>query len=151
MPVLTGRERWVGPFRVRDMLARCLDDGFPKPPKTGSAYLVTIKRWVSHPDERSGRLYVGGNVGASERFRTRIGDLLADAFGFFTDKTGHSSGGQSLHHWCKEHHVNPLTLYVAWVLGTDCHRCLEVRLFRELSPRLNKVAPSKCSKHSRED
>jgi hypothetical protein len=35
---------------------------------------------------------------------------------------GHSSGGQSLHKWCKERGVHPLDLHVAWVEGTACHR-----------------------------
>src|SRR4051794_19543171 len=37
----------------------------------------------------------GGTTGKSERFRTRVGDLLADLFGFYTTTTGHHSVGDT--------------------------------------------------------
>ena len=58
------------------------------------------------------------------RFRTRVGDLLIDALGFYTPETGHSSGGKHLHEWCQQNHLNPLDLYIAQnviaVSKTDC-------------------------------
>ena len=124
--MLDGSEKWIGPFQVRKMLEHCLDDSVvPKALESGSAYLVTRKDWRTAPTHESIPLYVGGNTGEAPRFRTRVGDLLADAFGFFTSKTGHSSGGTRLHHWCRENSVNPLDLYIAWIDGSGCHRCLE--------------------------
>lgn len=143
---MTGRE-WVGPFKVQELLAHCIDNTLPLPPDSGSAYLVSERSWRSEPTARCKPLYVGGNTGQSARFRTRLGDLLADAFGFFGDETGHSSGGRSLHAWCREHAVSPLGLYLAWVDHCTCHRCLELELFRELSPLLNKNAPARCKVH----
>jgi len=146
--VLAIEEKWVGPFQIRRLLELCLDDAaIPRPPESGSAYLVTRNEWRSNPTTESVPLYVGGNTGNGPRFRTRIGDLLADAFGFYGSKTGHSSGGQHVHQWCREHHVNPLDLYIAWIEGTECHRCLEGRLFRGLKPKLNRSTPSRCKSH----
>jgi hypothetical protein len=141
-------ERWVGPFQIRGLLEHCLDDAaIPRAPESGSAYLVTRNEWQSNPTAESAPLYVGGNTGTSARFRTRVGDLLADSFGFYTFERGHSSGGQHVHRWCRENQVNPLDLYIAWIEGTECHRCLEGRLFRELKPKLNRSTPSKCKRH----
>ncbi len=138
---------WVGPFEVRGLLAHCIDDSMPLPPESGSAYLVSCHSWISDPDARCEPLYVGGNTGQSARFRTRLGDLVADLFGFFGGETGHHSGGQSLHRWCRENRVDPLTLHLAWVNRCSCHRCLEIEIVRELSPVLNRKAPARCGVH----
>jgi hypothetical protein len=145
--MLEPNEKWVRPIQIRRLLERCNDSAAPKPPEANSAYVVTIRRWRSAPNSKSVPLYVGGNTGKSARFRTRVGDLLADAFGFYGSATGHHSGGQSIHKWCKDNKVNPLDLYIAWVEGTKCPRCLEVRLCQELKPKINKVRPSSCKKH----
>ncbi len=139
---------WVGPFRVDRLLADAVAGRLPKPPIYGSAYVVTQRRWRDSPSPKALPLYVGGNSGRSSRFRTRLGDLIADAFGFFGGDTGHHSGGQSLHRWCKENCVSPLTLYVGWVQRCACHRCVEMELFEYLSPSLNRVRPSRCPAHS---
>jgi hypothetical protein len=139
---------WVGPFSARQILERCMDKSIPRCPESGSAYLVSRCAWISEPTLRCQPLYVGGNTGSSSRFYTRIGDLLADLFGFFTDETGHHSGGQSLHRWCRENHVDPLRLYLAWVRRCTCHHCLEIDLVRELSPALNRKAPARCPNHA---
>lgn len=139
--------KWIGPFLVRDLLAHSIDDSIPLPPESGSAYLVSRKSWGGRPSGKCLPLYVGGNTGQSARFRTRLGDLLADAFGFFGGETGHHSGGQSLHRWCRDNKFNPLGLYLAWVARCSCHRCLEVDLVRDLSPVLNKKAPARCIAH----
>jgi len=141
------KRRWVGPFRVQQLLDQCIDDKTPLPPASGSAYVVTQRSWNGAPNSSCGVLYIGGNTGRSPRFRTRLGDLLTDAFGFFGGGTGHSSGGQSIHKWCRENQVNPLRLYLAWVSQCACHRCLEIQLFHELSPKLNRIAPSRCRVH----
>jgi hypothetical protein len=140
-------EQWIGPFQIRQLFESFDDGAIPKPPDTGSAYVVTKTRWRSTPTVESVPLYIGGNTGNSARFRTRVGDLLADAFGFYTSETGHHSGGQHIHSWCIKNHINPLDLHIAWIEGTKCHRCLEDRLYRELKPMLNRMVPSKCKMH----
>ena len=143
-------EQWVGPFQVSALLNSCLDKRAPRPPNSGSAYLVTRKAWRSGPTAKCEPLYVGGITGKSQRFRTRIGDLLADAFGFYNEnnRIGHHSGGRHLHEWCRKHRVNPLNLYVAWIKGTRCHRCLEIRLHDLLDPTENVNKPSSCKDYS---
>lgn len=139
--------KWIGPFRIRDLLGDVHGPSIPRAPETGSAYLVTRRRWASMPSARCQALYVGGITGGSARFRTRLGDLVADMFGFFGATTGHHSGGQSLYLWCKRNRVNPMRLYIAWVDRTQCHRCLEVALVTELNPVLNRKAPARCKIH----
>lgn len=138
---------WVGPFEVQELLAHCIDDSIPLPPESESAYLVSVHPWSREPSALCRPLYVGGNTGHSARFRTRLGDLVADSFGFFGGGTGHSSGGRSIHQWSRENQVNPLKLHVAWVKRCACHRCLEIELVGELSPVLNRKAPARCSVH----
>ena len=138
---------WVGPFEVRELLAHCIDEALPLPPESGSAYLVSRHTWRGEPTPRCEPLYVGGNTGQSARFRTRLGDLIADLFGFFGAETGHHSGGMSLHRWCREHQVSPLALHIGWLDRSSCHRCLEGDLVRELAPVLNRKAPAGCRMH----
>jgi hypothetical protein len=145
--VLKAAERWVGPFQIRRLLESCLDPSAARPPETGSAYLVTKFGWQAEPTQECVPLYVGGTTGNSLRFRTRIGDLIADAFGFFTSATGHHSGGQHIREWTLTNQVSPLELYISWIEGTACPRCLEIRLHRELKPILNRNAPSRCIEH----
>lgn len=142
--------KWVGPFKVQDLLTHCIDDTLPLPPEARSVYLVSQHPWHTKPSQDCGLLYVGSNTGRSARFRTRVGDLLIDSFGFFGGETGHSSGGQSLHQWCRKNHVNPLELHLAWVQQCHCHRCLEIELVNDLSPVLNKIKPSRCSTHGKQ-
>jgi hypothetical protein len=139
---------WIGPFQVRELLTRCLDESFPRPPVSGSAYLVSRHAWAGVPDAACGPLYVGGNTSRSPRFRARVGSLIADLFGFYSERAGHHSGGQSLHRWCRANDVQPLDLFIAWVDPGACHRCLEIDLERELSPALNRKAPARCEHHS---
>jgi len=138
---------WVGPFKIGDLLADCISPTAIFPPDFGSAYLVTQHPWRRVPTKASNALYVGGNTGKSKRFRTRIGDLLADSFGFFTGMRGHHSGGQSIRKWTLENGVSPLDLHLAWVKPGECHRCLEVTLVENLKPRLNKHRPAACASH----
>jgi hypothetical protein len=145
--VLEKSERWVGPVQILKLLEEASLPNAIRPPERGSAYLVTQRAWRGDPKPASGPLYVGGITGKSDRFRTRIGDLLADSFGFYGKATGHSSGGTSLHKWCLKNSVRPLDLYLSWVEDTQCHRCLEVRLHRKLDPELNHNLPSRCVAH----
>lgn len=142
--------RWIGSYQIKEILNHSIDNTIPLPPESGSAYLVSQNSWQTQPTAECIPLYVGGNTGLSARFRTRVGDLLADAFGFFGDETGHSSGGKSLHWWCRENHINPMNLHLAWVERCVCHRCLEIELYRELSPLLNKKSPPRCKTHGGE-
>ena len=139
--------KWVGPFQMKQLLGDVVINALPRPPEKGSAYVVTRKQWKDFPTIQSVPLYVGGNRGASSRFRTRVGDLIADAFGFYGGGTGHHSGGQHLHEWCREESVNPLHLYIGWVHKCSCHRCLEIDLYRVLSPSLNQMRPTRCPSH----
>jgi hypothetical protein len=146
--MLLADERWIGPFQIRSLLEHALDSDGIRPPEHGSSYLVTLYGWSDRPLSDSGILYVGGITGGSARFRTRIGDLIADMFGFFTSTTGHHSGGQHLNSWCIAEKVHPLDLYLSWVEGATCHRCLEVRMHRTLKPQLNRVVPARCRTHA---
>ena len=139
--------KWIGSLSIEQILSKSIDPSFAKTPESGSVYLVSAKSWQGVPDANSCPLYVGGNTGNSNRFRTRVGDLLADMFGFFGNETGHHSGGQSLHQYCLEHQLNPLTLHIGWIDECECHRCAEVKLFKILNPLLNKNRPSRCSIH----
>jgi len=138
---------WRGAYRIGSYIDTSIEDGHDWPPEHSGVYVVSVKRWRGQPTRRSGVLYIGGNTGRSDRFRTRIGDLLADMLGFFGQSTGHHSGGQSLWTWCVENRVNPLDLYLGWRTGVRCKRCAEARLFRDLQPLLNKHRPSRCAEH----
>jgi hypothetical protein len=157
--MLKSEESWIGPYQVRFLLESCLEvDARHNPPDNPSAYFVSQFTWQSFPTIDCVPLYVGGITGDSPRFRTRIGDLLADAFGFYNHdnpRIGHSSGGQSIHSWCSKYHVVPLDLYIAWIGQTDCHRCLEFNLhcFWDAELRkagrklLNRRTPPECPDH----
>lgn len=88
--------KWVGPYLVDNLLDSFLIDGHPRPQEENSVYLVSLNGWNENPTEQCGPLYVGGNTGESARFRSRIGDLIADLFGFYCEKRGHHSGGKQL-------------------------------------------------------
>lgn len=139
--------RWIGPYKISDLLANCTDPRAPFPPTRGSAYLVTHHAWSDKPTSHAFPLYAGGNTGKSARFRTRVGDLIADILGFFTETRGHHSGGRSIRRWTLENGVHPLDLHLAWVAPGSCHRCLEVEVVGTLKPLLNKKQPAACPKH----
>jgi hypothetical protein len=140
---------WIGPFKIGDMLDNSHNDSLPKPPESNGVYVVSRKPWAcgEEPTKECKPLYVGSNTGKSARFRTRIGDLIADGFGYYGEKTGHHSGGQSIHVYCKEHNVNLKELYIGWVEECVCARCEENNLYKKLEPPLNKKKPSKCNDH----
>lgn len=142
--------KWVGPFTIEKLLDNCLDDSFGRPPESRSVYLVSQKAWEVRPSDDCIPLYVGSNTGKSPRFRTRIGDLIADMFGFYQIQadTGHSSGGRSLHLYCKDRDLNPKKLYIGWLRECNCVRCAENYIFDLLDPRLNIKRPPTCKRHA---
>jgi hypothetical protein len=139
---------WVSPCQIGEMLKWPLDR---KPPRrdTKTAYVITRGKWDVWPNPDSEPLYVGGTTGKNPRFWTRLGDLIADLFGFYTDAktSSHHSGARSIRKWCRDNKVSPLELYIAWVKGKTCHRCLETELYERLKPILNKSRPPHCQSH----
>jgi hypothetical protein len=139
--------QWIGSYSIDILLDSFLISSHPKPPESNGVYLISLKPWNNQPTKECVPLYVGSNTGRSPRFRTRIGDLIADMFGFFGSETGHHSGGQSLNNYCKEHKLNPKNLYIGWVKKCGCLRCAENSIYNHLNPLLNKNRPSKCREH----
>lgn len=141
----TSSVRWVGPFRLRDLLEHCLDDNQAWPPEGNGVYVVAERPWQGAPKDKDANvLYVGGNTGKSPRFLARVGDLIADMLGFWP----HSSGGQSIYNHCKEKGVHPLGLYLGWVENVPCCRCGEREVYQVLGPSLGKIMPPRCPTHS---
>jgi hypothetical protein len=141
--------RWVAPFRVKDLLERCLDYKNQKwPPDDNGVYVVSLKAWEDIPDKKCIPLYVGSTTGVSPRFRTRVGDLIADIFGFYSDdEIGHHSGGISIHKHCKRNRIIPLDLFIGWAEKCSCVRCSEIEIYKRLKPILNKKSPPACVRH----
>ncbi len=159
--------RWKGPYRIGKLLDGQADRLVPA---SKGVYVVTQRRWKDAPTIRARPLYVGGNTSrTSARFRTRIGDLLADLFGFYSSRTeeaklgltrrGHHSGGKKLHLWCRKEERDPRDLYIGWATPKRpkawCGRCEEDAVFLHLGgsvhmggPLLNKADPSRCSRRS---
>ena len=140
--------KWSKPIQLRVLLDECVKNPNLLPPLSMSAYVVTQHAWSGQPTKKSHVLYVGGNSVNPDRFRTRIGDLVSDMLGFYGEKTGHHSGGKSLHLWCQQKTINPLDLHISWVTNATCFRCIEIDLFNEHIPALNKNTPSKCKVHA---
>ena len=138
---------WIGAYSIDALLDSFLTPLHPRPPEANGVYVISKNPWNGQPTRDCIPLYVGSNTGKSKRFRTRIGDLIADMFGFFGDDTGHHSGGQSLHAYCKENHLNPKKLYIGWVEKCSCVRCMENRVYDQLKPLLNKNRPTRCKEH----
>jgi hypothetical protein len=120
---------WHGPVTVDELLDQTTLPSPLMPPDADGVYIVSLKSWRGEPTLDCEPLYVGGNTGKSARFRTRMGDLLADLFGFFGSATGHSSGGQSLHKFCREKGIRPKKLYIGWAANCICGRCGEVEMY----------------------
>lgn len=139
--------KWVKPFTIDELLDSCFDETHAQPPESNAIYLVSGKSWKTRPTPKCVPLYAGSNTGKSPRFCTRIGDLVADMFGFFQIDSGHSSGGESLYCYCKGNKINPKELYISWVVNCDCVRCAEDFVIEFLKPRLNKIKAPKCKEH----
>jgi hypothetical protein len=146
---------WSGSFRISELLARCMEEDQPWPPAGSGVYLVSRYAWTGSPGAECEPLYVGSNTGESQRFCTRIGDLIADLHGFYDGGTGHHSGGQKLWTWCRDNKVHPGALYLGWGTSEDwCDRCAEVTLAKQLvrswaerAPLLNGNRPPACRAH----
>jgi hypothetical protein len=142
--------KWIGPYTIDELLDSFLMPSHPRPPEVNGVYLISQSTWNGQPTNDCTPLYVGSNTGVSRRFRTRIGDLIADAFGFFGNETGHHSGGQTLHAYCRKNQLNPKKLYIGWAEECKCVRCAENKLYDQFKPSLlNKNRPSQCKKHQR--
>jgi hypothetical protein len=139
--------KWVGPFKLRDLLENCINYKHPWPPEHNGVYVISRRTWVGKPSKDSMPLYVGSTTGQSKRFCTRVGDLIADMLGFYGDYTGHHSGGESLHEFCRKNRINPLDLFLGWAEKCSCLRCAETIVFKRLSPKLNKKSPPICIEH----
>jgi hypothetical protein len=140
---------WHGPFRVSDLLVNCLNENQDWPPEDRGVYLVSRRSWNGEPDKICEPLYVGSTTGRSPRFCTRVGDLVADMFGFYGTYTGHSSGGIKLYRFCREQGVHPGDLFLSWYSGEKvCPRCHETRWYDRLQPPLNGSRPPMCRAHS---
>lgn len=63
---------WTGPFRVRDLLGACLDEGHPWLPASRGVYVVSWDEWRNAPSPDCQPLYFGGNTGNSQRFCTLL-------------------------------------------------------------------------------
>jgi hypothetical protein len=137
---------WYGAYRISTLLDACIEDDHEWPPEHLGVYLVSRKPWKGTPTAKCEPLYVGSTTGRAARFCTRVGDLIADMFGFYGSMTGHSSGGQHLWEWCHQHRVKPGDLYIGWyTLDGMCPRCDENRWFAELKPSLNLKNPPSCT------
>ncbi len=137
---------WIGPYTIDELLDSVLDPSH-RPPESDGVYLISEKSWTGQPTSVCDPLYVGSNTGKSKRFRTRIGDLIADMFGFFGSETGHHSGGESLHKHCRSKQLNPKQLHIAWLENCSCVRCVENEIYDQLEPSLNKNRPTRCKEH----
>ena len=126
------------------------------PRERDAVYLVSEHQWTGQPDANAHILYVGGNTGETPRFVTRIGDLIADLFGFYGEATGHHCGGQTLWSWCEHHQFPPAKLWLAWGTST-CAHCAEKFLYDEFAKATknlfdekglrNKISPPTCKAH----
>ncbi len=138
---------WEGPFQLRDLLENSTTENYPWPPADKGVYLVSLESWDTAPTKACIPLYAGGNTGKSDRFCTRIEDLVADMVGFYDGGTGHHSGGQKLWEYCNKHVVKPLDLFLGWDADITCPRCDEIELYEALKPELNQKRPPQCSEH----
>jgi hypothetical protein len=151
---------WRGPFQIQTYLDNAISrdplwqDRWPR--ERDAVYVVSEREWNGQPDETAHILYVGGNTGDSARFATRIGDLIADIFGFYGQETGHHCGGRTLWQWCDHRQFPPARLWLGW--GTSrCSRCAEKYLYDKFPKATknvfdenglrNKISPPACSRH----
>ncbi|MHA1682792.1 MAG: hypothetical protein ACTSUE_17775 [Promethearchaeota archaeon] len=137
---------WIGPFTIDELLDNLPENNLPMPPDDNAVYLVTRMPWEEEPRQDCLPLYVGTTTGKTARFRTRVGDLIIDAFGFFDQESGHSSGGNHLYEYCKKEGINPKVLYISWVINVNCKSCTERELYNTLNPILNMIPP-RCNLH----
>ncbi len=159
--------KWKEPVAIRSLLENCFTET-AMPPHSPSVYVISKKPWRGKPKKEAELLYVGGMTSKNPRFRGRIGDFIADIFGFFNDaenpktrkplKLAHHSGGMWLHEYCGKNPdalLSPFGLYIGWAEATACHRCLECEVYQEFEQELIHVRgpnwkgkrPARCGRH----
>jgi hypothetical protein len=152
-PRSLGPLEWRGPITIDHLIENSVSRRSNRlfPPESDAIYVVTERWWTRHPTTRSGPLYVGGNSHNSDRFRTRVGDLIADMLGLYGEETGHHSGGRKIHQWCMSHDVHPRDLWLGWATARPwCSRCAERFVTAEIVEfdlLLNERTPPDCSEH----
>jgi hypothetical protein len=139
--------QWVGPFRLRTYLERCLDPKRELPQEAPGVYVVSRKAWKQQPSAASQVLYVGGNPNRHDYFRRRVWLLVMNMLGFGGRFGYDHAGGRRIWEWCRHSGVHPLDLYLGWVAGIECVRCTEGCLYAQLGPALGRSAPARCPKH----
>ncbi len=138
---------WTGPFTVQQLLDDVLDKKLPNIPLSNAVYVITLKKWRVKPKREAFPIYVGSTTGKGERFKTRIGDLIADIFGFFGGPKAHHSGGKRIYQYCIDNDIHPSTLFIAWKAKCKCTRCRELHYYKTLRPTLSKRKPPACKLH----
>jgi len=132
---------WEGSFTVGQLLQDVLAGELPRPPEHNGVYAVTEFAWSGAPTTGARVLYVGTTTGRSRRFRTRIGDLMADLFGFYGTETRHHSGGQKLHEYCMTNELHPFDLHIGWLPDVPSRTGFETHYYDTLKPLLNQKRP----------
>jgi hypothetical protein len=144
------KKKWARPKKIRELLDGCWRRKTFGPPDNKGVYVVSRKCFNEAPDTQCDPLYVGGNTGKSGRFRTRIGDLIADIYGFY-GKKGHHSGGMSINKFCRRYNINPDNLYISWTRDISCSRCAENEVYdllRKNDNLQNSKRPNRCKNRS---
>ena len=140
---------WHAPHQIGRLLCNTTNEGVEFPPNNGTVYVLTrTRRFAQQEHGLPNVLYVGGRR-AENRFRIRIGDLIADMLGFFYEHrpTRHCAG-REVRDWCRSHGIDPSRLYLWWKTG-GCPRCGEITAFDDLHPKLNNRRPPRCDQHHR--
>jgi hypothetical protein len=132
---------WQGPFVLRDYLGLLLNMEAPSWPRSGAGvYVVTRHLWQGRPTAAAHVLYAGGTGNLLER----LGNLVADALGFFGHReggkgwVGRHGGAQKLWCYCDREKVGVGDLALGWAATTvPCQWCIEGQLLDRLQPALN--------------
>jgi hypothetical protein len=155
---INSKVRWSKPIQIKKLILECVelagDDPTVWPPETASVYIVTHKEWHGEdqqPTTANKPAYVGSNSKNPKLFRRRVGDLIADLFGFCGEKLGHHAGAMRMHRHFRQLKIPPHDLYIAWAVKLDCTKCLERGLIQTFKKEendptkfFNKSVPSIC-------
>jgi hypothetical protein len=141
---------WSVPRELSDFFSDPVAQRDSRAPAEPGLYVLSERRWTaSEPTSQDEVLYVG--QGGNLRFR--IGQLTSEVFGFTGEDPRYAgsyyhSGGHRVWHHCVTHEVPVQSLCIAWFTGCRCLDCGEVRLIKQLKPRLNSRLPETCADHS---
>jgi hypothetical protein len=139
---------WKGPYKIKDLLANCLDEHYAPILKTPTVYLVSVNPWTNAPADECKPLYVGSNAKNGTYIKPRIGQMIGGIFGFYVKGHEFHSGSLSIFAYCKNYNVHPSDLYLSWDDGLACCRCEENNLYDTFKKLLlNKIRPPKCPNH----